>query len=156
MVLGIHKAPESIETGLKAPNVVQLNIKPLNVSAKTILNGIFKGDVMVIAPNAEAQLEVGVSKTFQGAPKLTIQTCKVIQMIKPIINMEKSPVKDILQNNISDLLQSLLCSRVEFIIEERINARFSLLNPKVPLANIKDDVIVNELIDKMRVVRRQR
>ena len=156
MILGIHRSPETIETDLVSPNIVRLHVKTLNISSKTILSGIFRGEAVLSASNAHADLDVAMLKTFQGAPNLKIKSCKITQNIPITAAMPKGPAKTALLQQSNELIQSLLCSRVEYIVEERINARFGLLNPKVPLANIKDDVIVNDLISKMRFARRQR
>lgn len=156
MILGIHHAPESIETGLLPPNVIHIDVKSLNISSKTALSGGIRESVVLNAPNAQAQIEIAVTKTAQGAPNLRIKLCRIVNNSPVTIQMSESPFKAGLLNEAPELLQSLICSRVEFIVEDRINARFALLSPKIPLANINEEVIVNDLISKMRVIRRHR
>uniref|UniRef100_A0AC34QH94 Lipid-binding serum glycoprotein C-terminal domain-containing protein n=1 Tax=Panagrolaimus sp. JU765 TaxID=591449 RepID=A0AC34QH94_9BILA len=152
--LGIHRAPETIESTLSPPNSIVIRVKNLNMTANILSEGVFSGQSVLLASAAQPVFRVILTKNFRGAPNLKIEDCKLLQGIPIKSTIQNEKIKSFVEKEALELLQSLLCSRIEFIVEERINARFGLLNPKVPLANINDDVIVNDLIEKMRFARR--
>uniref|UniRef100_A0A914Z4G7 Lipid-binding serum glycoprotein N-terminal domain-containing protein n=1 Tax=Panagrolaimus superbus TaxID=310955 RepID=A0A914Z4G7_9BILA len=156
MILGIHHAPDSIETSLMPPNAVYLEVKNINISSKASLSGGITETAIINAPNAHAQIQVAILKTSLGAPNLRIMSCKLTHNSPVTVQMSENLFKNGLVHEAPELLQSLLCSRIEFLVEERINARFGLLSPKIPLANVNEEVIVKDLISKMLVIRRQR
>lgn len=50
----------------------------------------------------------------------------------------------------------MVCARIEHIIEDRVNDRFGLLSPKITLAHINDDQIIDDLVDRMKARRQRR
>lgn len=55
-----------------------------------------------------------------------------------------------------DLLNDLVCNRVHFIVEERVNDRFGLLPSKIAMKNNGDDEIIKDLTSRMRSRRQRR
>uniref|UniRef100_A0A7E4UYR1 BPI2 domain-containing protein n=1 Tax=Panagrellus redivivus TaxID=6233 RepID=A0A7E4UYR1_PANRE len=156
MTLTINHAPGAIDTRPRAPASVLLQVNQLNIAANLKLGGAVAGNARITTSNAQANLEIAIVRNFNGAPNLRIASCKIVHKAPINLEMASGPAKDALNKEVAELLQSLLCSRAEFITEERINERFSLLSPKMPLANINDETIVKDLIASMRLIRRQR
>lgn len=52
-------------------------------------------------------------------------------------------------------MNDLVCNRIHFIVEDRLNDRFGLISPKIALKHIGDDEIIKDLSNRMRA-RRQR
>ncbi|CAK5099673.1 unnamed protein product [Meloidogyne enterolobii] len=54
-----------------------------------------------------------------------------------------------------ELLQQLTCSRIVYVIEERVNQRFALLPSKLNLAQLNNNFIVEDLLKKVEAVRQR-
>lgn len=53
-------------------------------------------------------------------------------------------------------LNDLICSRIKFIVEDRINVRFGLLSPKISLAYGNESIILDDVVSKMKARRQRR
>ncbi|CAK5091444.1 unnamed protein product [Meloidogyne enterolobii] len=55
----------------------------------------------------------------------------------------------------AELLEKLTCSRIVYVIEERVNSRFALLPSKLNLAQLNNNFIVEDLLKKVEAVRQR-
>jgi hypothetical protein len=121
----------------------------------SINNASLNSSAILFSESTTVLLEVQAMRTSTGAPNLRIHSCKVKSLMPIRVRLDVDIVRKALEKEAPTLLDQLICSRVQFVVEDRVNDRFGLLSPKITLKHIADDEIIKDLANRMRA-RRQR
>ncbi|KAH7731845.1 Protein C06E8.5 [Aphelenchoides avenae] len=167
MTLHIHSTSIDIRTKVTAPHNVVIDITNLNVSSNAKITGsLEEGSSFTAAAtfgptSSEIHLAVAVLRNARGAPNIRIESCSVTsaQPIRATVSqLQNADQAQLIQNTLSsnarELLEGLICSRTEAVVEERVNDRFGQLASKISLAHVDDNELVQDLATRM--MRRQR
>uniref|UniRef100_A0A914DVB8 Lipid-binding serum glycoprotein C-terminal domain-containing protein n=1 Tax=Acrobeloides nanus TaxID=290746 RepID=A0A914DVB8_9BILA len=166
MDLSLKKSPVAVITDLKAPNIVVVNLQGIDILSKATLSGrIFgrnlSGSAVISSSNLKALISVSVMNNTQGSPNLRIAQCKVRGSIETsfedVPEQLKRPLQESFKNEGLELLEGFLCSRVEVVLEERINTRFGFMNPKITMASLTkqldEQTFITDVLTRMRAIR---
>uniref|UniRef100_A0A914LQM8 Lipid-binding serum glycoprotein C-terminal domain-containing protein n=1 Tax=Meloidogyne incognita TaxID=6306 RepID=A0A914LQM8_MELIC len=163
LVLSVQHGPGPLKTKTEAPSQVNIELPEIAFECKATLadGGTNKKVIFHVNPST---LFLNVSSLHhpQGAPKFLISKCQLHLDNKALSislegegganNIER---KAILTELGPELLQQLTCSRIVYVIEERVNQRFALLPSKLNLAQLNNNFIVEDLLKKVEAVRQR-
>ncbi|KAI6215426.1 hypothetical protein M3Y94_00383900 [Aphelenchoides besseyi] len=157
-----------VETDISAPNLVFVNIPNLNLSMSTLLTSenFASSPLSVLtsikSENTIIRLSVEVKRTSVGAPNLHIHSCDVesadvqVQFANEINEQQLSSLEPTINDKALSSLKDLICNRIQFVVDDRVNERFGLLSTKISLSHINDEQLVKELAEKLRARRQRR
>ncbi|KAI1731671.1 hypothetical protein Ddc_00502 [Ditylenchus destructor] len=144
------------------PSLIAIEIPVASLSVNAKINGNLNGNAingsLELRPSDPlVHLNVSVINK-QGSPNIRVDQCKVSSSNQVIsINSDALNASE-LQGTIDGqpFLNDLICSRIKFIVEDRINVRFGLLSPKISLAYGNESVILDDVVSKMKARRQRR
>uniref|UniRef100_A0A914L380 Lipid-binding serum glycoprotein C-terminal domain-containing protein n=1 Tax=Meloidogyne incognita TaxID=6306 RepID=A0A914L380_MELIC len=162
LVLSIQHGPGPLKTKTEAPSQVNIELPEIAFECKaTLADGGNNKKVIFHVDTSTLFLNVSSLHHPQGAPKFLISKCQLHLDNKALsISLEgeggtNNERKAILTKLGPQLLQQLTCSRIVYVIEERVNQRFSLLPSKLNLAQLNNNFIVEDLLKKVEAVRQR-
>ncbi|KAI6175112.1 hypothetical protein M3Y99_01995100 [Aphelenchoides fujianensis] len=154
------------ESDISPPNLVLLHIPNLNLTMTAALNGNLlpvPTTLSIMSESTTVRLSVEILKTSVGSPNMRIHECKAesttgvqLDFTEGADEQQLSQLEPAIQAQGAKMLADLVCNRIQFIVEDRVNDRFGLLSTKVPLAHINDDELVKDLAAKLRARRQRR
>nr|CAD2176238.1 unnamed protein product [Meloidogyne enterolobii] len=163
LVLSVQHGPGPLKTKTEAPSQVNIELPEIAFECKaTLSDGGTNKKVIFHVNTSTLFLNVSSLHHPQGAPKFLISKCQLHLDNKALSislegegganNIER---KAILTELGPELLQQLTCSRIVYVIEERVNQRFALLPSKLNLAQLNNNFIVEDLLKKVEAVRQR-
>nr|CAD2135911.1 unnamed protein product [Meloidogyne enterolobii] len=163
LVLSIQHGPGPLKTKTEAPSQVNIELPEIAFECKaTLADGGNNKKVIFHVDTSTLFLNVSSLHHPQGAPKFLISKCQLHLDNKALsISLEgeggtnNNERKAKLTKLGPELLQQLTCSRIVYVIEERVNQRFSLLPSKLNLAQLNNNFIVEDLLKKVEAVRQR-
>uniref|UniRef100_A0A915PBX2 Lipid-binding serum glycoprotein C-terminal domain-containing protein n=1 Tax=Meloidogyne floridensis TaxID=298350 RepID=A0A915PBX2_9BILA len=143
LVLSVQHGPGPLKTKTEAPSQVNIELPEIAFECKATLadGGTNKKVIFHVNPSTLCQLHLdnkALSISLEGEGGAN--------------NIER---KAILTELGPELLQQLTCSRIVYVIEERVNQRFALLPSKLNLAQLNNNFIVEDLLKKVEAVRQR-
>uniref|UniRef100_A0A183BNZ0 BPI2 domain-containing protein n=1 Tax=Globodera pallida TaxID=36090 RepID=A0A183BNZ0_GLOPA len=168
----VQKRSRTIKVRTEAPRQTILEIPGTAFTCKAKLSTKSNNETKAVEKRGKAQfvvteatlfLNVSALRHAQGSSNFRIERCQ-LRVDKPLsvsLEMdgatEKPPTleRELLEDG-QGIMERLICGRTANALEERINRRFALLPTKMSLSNLNGSFIVDEVLRRMRRVRRQR
>ncbi|CAD5215956.1 unnamed protein product [Bursaphelenchus okinawaensis] len=162
MTLNMKSSRHQLLTDIRAPDTIIVKFVRLELTANAKLSNEAKenkGTAKIGSNAINLNLEITPTRTTQGAPNMKLRQCKILNTkfeVTIASEMTDESLKSAIEADAHDLFEGLLCSRIEYVIEDRVNDRFGLLSPKITLAHINDDELIRDLADRLRARRQRR
>uniref|UniRef100_A0A0N5C8L9 BPI2 domain-containing protein n=1 Tax=Strongyloides papillosus TaxID=174720 RepID=A0A0N5C8L9_STREA len=165
----MKESKHNVNSKLIPPNNVSIEVSDLGININGKVNGNingnnnFMGDVSLSNNGFKVLLGINILSNNHGIPNIKLNSCKIKEDVTPKItaniNLLKADEKEKIELGIAkknnEILESMICSRIEIIIEDRINDRFSLIPNKLPMNVLAETAILEEVVSKMALRRRQ-
>lgn len=161
LVLSVQHGPGPLKTKTETPAQVNIELPDIAFECKAkMADGGTNKKVTFHVTSSTLFLNVSSLHHAQGAPKFLISKCRLRLDNKALsISLEDGEKNDekeaILTESGPELLEQLTCSRIVFVIEERVNQRFALLPSKLSLAQLNNNFIVEDLLKRVEAVRQR-
>uniref|UniRef100_A0A0K0F9B6 BPI2 domain-containing protein n=1 Tax=Strongyloides venezuelensis TaxID=75913 RepID=A0A0K0F9B6_STRVS len=165
----MKESKHNVNTKLNSPNNVSIVVSDLGININGKVNGNINGnnnligDVSLANNGFNVLLGLNILRNNHGIPNIKLNSCKVKEDMTPKITAninslkvdEKEKIELGIAKKNNEILESMICSRIEIIIEDRINDRFSLIPNKLPMNVLAETAILEEVVSKMALRRRQ-
>uniref|UniRef100_A0A0K0EEE2 BPI2 domain-containing protein n=1 Tax=Strongyloides stercoralis TaxID=6248 RepID=A0A0K0EEE2_STRER len=167
--IDVEKNKYNINSKLTTPNNITIEVSNLEMNINGKINGNidknkhFNGDILLFNKNFEVLVGLNVKNNNRGIPNIKLNSCNVKENLKleakiisgTLNNEEVNKIKVNLEKENKEFLETIICSRIETIIEDRINDRFSLIPNKLPMNILAETAILEEVVSKIALRRRQ-
>ncbi|CEF65510.1 Lipid-binding serum glycoprotein, C-terminal domain and Bactericidal permeability-increasing protein, alpha/beta domain-containing protein [Strongyloides ratti] len=165
----MEKSGHNVNSKLTPPNNISIEVSNLDMNINGEINGNidkskhFVGDILLLNNNFEILLGLNILNNNHGTPNIKLNLCKIKENLTPKIkitsgtlsNEDKQKIELNIGKENKEILEIMICSRIEVIIEDRINDRFSLIPSKLPMNTLAETAILEEVASRMLSRRRQ-
>ncbi|WKX99008.1 hypothetical protein Q1695_014123 [Nippostrongylus brasiliensis] len=158
MQLRFFQNPRAIDVSTVSPNMVFVRVHDSNISVTAIGSGRIDdipltGPLEIRASRFQLDARVQIMRNPRGNPTMKVDLCRVNPNVPVTVNVQNGLTTETgikFANAVSrdghTLFQDLICPRLIFLIEKRINQRFGLLNPRISLGDIQDFDLVKSIL----------
>uniref|UniRef100_A0A0N4Z1S0 BPI2 domain-containing protein n=1 Tax=Parastrongyloides trichosuri TaxID=131310 RepID=A0A0N4Z1S0_PARTI len=163
----MKKILHDVKSNLMPLNNISLQVSNLELFVNGKIMGNmgkhFEGNINLNNNELEVLLGLNIINNNHGIPNIKMNECKVgtkleskvVVTISTLNDNEKEIIKESLMKENNRILESLICSRIDVIVEDRINDRFNMIPNKLPMNILAETAIMEEVVSKMALRRRQ-
>ncbi|CAJ0941078.1 unnamed protein product, partial [Mesorhabditis belari] len=146
---------------------ITTHITNINASIAFTVNGAMNGrtiagSIDLFSEGFAVDVTLNVKRNSRGNPLITILSCHGVAPKKAITvrsTSVKAPALQQLQSTaatwVPSLFEAVVCPRLEFIVEHRVNQRFALLPSKITLQQTANFDLMRAMIEADREIRRK-
>uniref|UniRef100_A0AC35TS72 BPI2 domain-containing protein n=1 Tax=Rhabditophanes sp. KR3021 TaxID=114890 RepID=A0AC35TS72_9BILA len=166
--LQMKNTKHNTKSALASPNLVNIDVDQIQLGVKGKITGTmndnhFDGELSMTTMNLKVALSLAIRNNGNGIPNMHLAACKISQPVPSLFDIVAAKLtagnKQVLEKSLTagsnQIFEALICSRIEFVLENRINDRFSLIPNKLAMNTLAEQAIIDEVISKMALRRRQ-
>ncbi|ETN68910.1 hypothetical protein NECAME_15554 [Necator americanus] len=121
-----------------------------------------EGPLEIRTNRFQLDVRVEIKRNSRGNPSLKVDLCRVAANIPVIVSVQNAltpesggKFADALSRDGHIIFENLICPRIIFLVEKRINQRFGLLASKIALGDLNNFDMVKSLLTSQQEFRRR-